>query len=51
MSEKIQAQAMHQSNVIRDSVNGLNAWVAEMKQKDNKRNKEIEPSSVSDLTI
>lgn len=50
MTENIQAQAMHQSNVIRDSIKGLNAWVTEMKVKDAKRDKEIEPSFVSYMT-
>lgn len=35
MAEQIQAQAMHQSNLIRDSIKGLNEWVAEMKRKEN----------------
>lgn len=48
MSEHIQARAMCESNSLRDSIKGLNDWVAEMKLKETKLNN-IEPAEVCHL--
>lgn len=50
MSEHIQAQAMCENNSLRDSIKGLNAWVAEMKLKETKSTN-IAPSEVCHLKL